>query len=383
MTDHRSTRGFSLIELSVVLAILGLLLVGLVGFQVILDRQSVAEEQTRQLTRAEQALLGFLYENHRLPCPASDDRGIEDCSVDGKGFFPWRTLEVPERELGEIRYGAYRGEDATDDLMRRIDRHEPLGVSPGGDLESRDLNHANLVDFCAALDVLGEETRAAPDGDALRVNVDGGDRNVAYALAAPGHEDKDGDGDPFDGVNATGDPRFEPPGERGSSENDDRVVAAGFEALHGHLSCQRGLSAIGHSHFNAAASARVMSITLDEYATLLALQRRSAEAKVVTASAGVATAAGGLANAVAETTLGVAQAIGSYGALSPVIAAGVFAVVTNTAATVTSAVQLGFAIDGVERAKEREDRVNRLAPDAEALAEDAEENAEEADERGF
>lgn len=379
----RRMRGFSLVELSVVLAILGLLLVGLVGFQVILDRQSVAEEQTRQLTRAEQAVLGFLYQNQRLPCPAVDDRGEEDCTAGGKGFLPWRTLELPERSLGDIHYDAYRGASAAEDLTRRVDRHEPLGVSPTGVPEARDLGEGNLVDFCAALDGLAEETRASANTGALRLNAEGGDRNVAYALAAPGRLDADGDGNRFDGVNATDESRFERPGEGGSAENDDRVAAAGFEALHGHLSCQRGLSAIGHSQFNAAASARVMEITIKEYATLLELQRRKAEASVVSASAGVATAAGGLANAVAETTLGVAQAIGSYGALSPVIAAGVFAVVTNTAATVTAAVQLGFALDGVDRAKEREDRANRLVPDAESLATDAENNAEEADARGF
>ncbi|MCA1788329.1 MAG: prepilin-type N-terminal cleavage/methylation domain-containing protein [Thioalkalivibrio sp.] len=381
-TDSRE-RGFSLIEVSVVLAVLGLLLVGLVSFQVLLDRQATSEEQSRQLVRAEESLLGFVYENHRLPCPASDEEGVEDCSAGGKGFLPWRTLGIPEESLGTMRYGAYRGNEADSDLARRIDRFEPLGVSPTGVPESLDLGEANLVDFCRALDREGRSTRESADADSLRVEGDAGARNVAYALALPGRHDADGDGNDYDGANGSDEPRFERPGAGANASNDDRVAAAGFESLHGYLSCQRGVSAIGHSHFNAAASARVMEITVKEYATLLELQRRKAEASAVSASAGVATAAGGLANAVAETSLGVAQAIGSYGALSPVVAAGVFAVVANTAATVTAGVQLGFAIDGVARAKEREDRVNLLVPDAEALAIDAENNAEDADARGF
>lgn len=160
-------------------------------------------------------------------------------------------------------------------------------------------------------------------------------------------------------------------------------MAAGFESLAAYYSCGQAVSAIGHSHFNAAASARVMEITIKEYATLLELQRRKAEATAVSASATVATAAGGIANAVAQTTLAVAQAIGSYGALSPIIAVGITAVVANTYATVQAAVALGFTIDGVTEAKNRESRANQLVTDAEGLAESAEDNALAADQRGF
>ncbi|MDJ0864333.1 MAG: prepilin-type N-terminal cleavage/methylation domain-containing protein [Gammaproteobacteria bacterium] len=91
----RSCAGFTLLELAVVLVVLGLLLGGLLmplATQVDVAR---IRETNDALDKVEEALLGFAIANgNRLPCPASDELGLEDCSVAVEGFLPWRTLGV-------------------------------------------------------------------------------------------------------------------------------------------------------------------------------------------------------------------------------------------------------------------------------------------------
>lgn len=74
---HRNDRGFTLLELSVVLLIAGLLLGGLL---VPLSTQMEQGQRTQtqaQFDEAREVLYGFVLKNHRLPCP--------DCSTDTVG----------------------------------------------------------------------------------------------------------------------------------------------------------------------------------------------------------------------------------------------------------------------------------------------------------
>ncbi|MBU1215565.1 MAG: prepilin-type N-terminal cleavage/methylation domain-containing protein [Gammaproteobacteria bacterium] len=97
-------RGFTLIELAMVMMIIGLLLGGLIptiSSQIELKRTS---ETRQQLEEIQQALLGFAIVNGRLPCPAiAGSNGEENpigggnCSNFYNGFVPAATLGLSTR----------------------------------------------------------------------------------------------------------------------------------------------------------------------------------------------------------------------------------------------------------------------------------------------
>lgn len=98
-------RGFSLIEIALVLVIVGLALGGIVaaiGPQ--LDNKNVRDTQER-IKQASEAIMAFAIANRRLPCPASAaSNGAEmviglvgQCANFNDGFVPARTLGLDER----------------------------------------------------------------------------------------------------------------------------------------------------------------------------------------------------------------------------------------------------------------------------------------------
>lgn len=97
MTSYR-TRGFSLIELAVVLVIIGLMLGGLLvplSTQMETDKR---KETTATLASIREALIGFSIINKRLPCPDTNQDGIENCSLTQPNgtlsFLPYADLGV-------------------------------------------------------------------------------------------------------------------------------------------------------------------------------------------------------------------------------------------------------------------------------------------------
>lgn len=103
-TRRTPNAGFSLVEMAVVLAIVGLLLAGiLLPLSAQLDQQQTNETE-RRLDLARDAVLGFAATNRRLPCPANaSSAGVEvfsaaftpgggTCSVPWTGYIPAVTL---------------------------------------------------------------------------------------------------------------------------------------------------------------------------------------------------------------------------------------------------------------------------------------------------
>ena len=110
-------RGFTLIELAMVIFIIGLLLGGLLVPYATSVEQKNREQTQKRLQEIQEALYGFAVVNGRLPCPdceassagcagATRDDGLEDmsgtaCAITANssgyvGNLPWATLNVPQ-----------------------------------------------------------------------------------------------------------------------------------------------------------------------------------------------------------------------------------------------------------------------------------------------
>ena len=388
----RRVKGFSLVELSLVLLALGLILPGAVIFWQLQERQRVTAVQMDAQQQSRDALLGFLQAHYRLPCPAADTAGVEACS-DGAGprqtgYMPWRTLGLPRPEAGALQYGVFREASVVApedrDLAVARDRMSPLrvrtpqpspknndapndeappiptaaaallGVTYSGD-DAAPLNPAcnaaenppcplgvagaaSLIDVCLALNT-ASQTLTAPAGR-LATRMGGNRRSVAFVVAALGMLDADGDGRRFDGANATArstDPTFEAPGTAVNSSYDDIVLSASHAELFAELHCGAALSAVSHAHFNAATGAFVLERALYDYRDQLFVAVKLAESDVAAATAGLAGGAAGVADAAKEMLSATADTTMSAGARSFQIglaAAGIVAAAAGLAAAV-------------------------------------------------
>lgn len=135
--SHKSNqRGFSLVELAIVLVIVALLsgglLLGLSGQR----EQILNKEAQEQLAQIRDSLLGFAMSAGRLPCPANPALTIQngggnealicapaDCSGDKTcalehGVVPWQTLGLKETDPWGNRFTYFAGREYSNPLLQ-------------------------------------------------------------------------------------------------------------------------------------------------------------------------------------------------------------------------------------------------------------------------
>jgi prepilin-type N-terminal cleavage/methylation domain-containing protein len=147
-------RGFTLVEMAIVLVIVGLLIGGLVTpLSMQLEQRRVADTQ-RAMEEARDALLGFAVRNGYLPCPAiSAANGLEDrdgarCTNERRiGFLPWATLGLSKLDSWNHLY-LYSVTPAFSDSSTLFRLNTPRDIS----IASRDAL-GNLVSASAANDI--------------------------------------------------------------------------------------------------------------------------------------------------------------------------------------------------------------------------------------
>ncbi len=149
-------RGFSLIELAVVLVIIGLLVGGGIAAISATTEQTRRSEQKRLFNDVRDALYGFAMSSGRLPCPddyAGDDDGSEDrsggsCDLD-QGQLPWGDLGVGRRDAwGNPILYRVDGDFADDPSSGAV---TTFSLSTDGDLFVEDGDGVNIVQDAPAV----------------------------------------------------------------------------------------------------------------------------------------------------------------------------------------------------------------------------------------
>jgi len=107
----QSQSGFTLIELAIVLIIIAVLLGSFIGTLATRIENTRVSEVKDELEEIKQALIGYAYVNSYLPCPDSDNDGLENraasglCTIGvGVGDFPWVDLGIARGDTWNTRY---------------------------------------------------------------------------------------------------------------------------------------------------------------------------------------------------------------------------------------------------------------------------------------
>lgn len=312
--------GFSLIETSMVLLIIGVIGLGL--WRLLPHLLDTGRSTQRYLDRIEEAIDGFILANNRLPCPASETGGNEDCSV-SDGLIPWQTLGLPASPARDIRYTV---------SIRLSSVPETNTFRPSTPPGTVYMPTLNGLDFCAQI----YEGGSISVGDSVSVSV-------AYALAAPGPDGI------FSSANTGG---FTLPGTPGTDDGDDLVRAAGTLELAARLSCPQRMASVnatsaaawgayendrvsGYGVFDSDGITPRISAGMYVRFRDLVLYVREGNVEMADVNLGLAVANLYTASATASTSLVLALTTKSAGTASAVAAGAVVAAAAGKLASAT------------------------------------------------
>lgn len=341
-------RGFSLVELSVVLVVVGLLLsmaYTVVSKRVGIDLRAKSQQLIQDLN---QSLVGFALQHYRLPCPDKNGDGLEQCGTI-TGEFPWKTVGLTFKPVGAtnipLRYGAYQNVAAN--LVQASNVFSP--ILPTQNASSPPVaviipNNVNGLDFCRKI---RDASVVTPNA----ANLNAGGRNIAYALLDAGVVDADGNGSVWDGANAVLSASIELPGRAVSQAYDDFVYAVPFYQLLGDMGC----SALGKVHGMGVAAVAAKD-TYELWNFMVAARTFDK----TTATSGLASAITGASFATFDVAMGsasvalslgcAADSLGACAVAIPVAAAGLVAAGAALVAASVSVVQAGIGLTNASNA---------------------------------
>jgi prepilin-type N-terminal cleavage/methylation domain-containing protein len=170
--DIPNSRGFTLLEIAIVMVIIGILTGGGVSLMKMLTERKARNETIEYMRQARAAVIGFAANHGRLPwadgSPAGPGDGLEDLGATN-GFLPYQSLQL-----------------APSDAYKRILRYE---VNPN--------LTANRSVSCAAL-------KSGLAARPLVVDADGAAMafNVAAVLVSGGVMDASGNNNVLDTINS-------------------------------------------------------------------------------------------------------------------------------------------------------------------------------------
>lgn len=343
---HRSA-GFGLLEALLLTFVLGGILVNGAFWLKAQTESRRIETQSRLLQAAQQQVDAYVVRFNRLPCPATaTSDGVAVCSGGNvKGLLPWRDLGIdPSGELaGATRLGYLAYHSAAVDLTAASNSFEPKHW----DGTAYSLNHTNTLDLCQNLISANSDTST----NGARVYSGATSHPVAYAIAHPGVTDADGDGNLFDGRNASVAAEMEDAGSSVLGHYDDRVVTRSFTDMYSMNNCQQLIdSANNMGLVNDVAS----EVGEQKVVNLLSAILLSAVNRVKAGVATLKTVLAAESTKAAVTTLGLAStalatAIGTCAILvgCALIPSLTWAVITGVAAVIAGAAAVIANIAGI------------------------------------
>ncbi len=102
--SHQTQTGFSLVEMAIVLAIVALLLGSLLPTISGQIEQQRRNETRKYMDEVRDALLGYAIAHKHLPCPDTNDDGLENtpCVASQVGTLPYKDLGVTDKDANGV-----------------------------------------------------------------------------------------------------------------------------------------------------------------------------------------------------------------------------------------------------------------------------------------